>query len=116
MHVHSTLALSQHRDARRIVTRPSTRHRFLNSQFSLPAVSGPIGGGLIKLGHGGTWAAVTVGVAPYAYCTVLCTVFAVGYLGTLFRYLCTGPSGQQAMERLITVSASAIVSMLTWRD
>jgi hypothetical protein len=81
----------------------------------LPAVACPLGGGLIKLGHGSTWAAVGVGVAPYAICALLYAVFVVGYLAAVLRYLCAGPAGQQAMERLITVSASAIVSVLTGR-
>jgi hypothetical protein len=79
----------------------------------LPAVSSPIGGGLIKIGHGGTWAAVTVGVAPYAICALLYVVFVIGYLAAVLRYLCAGPDGQQAMARLIAVSASAVVSILT---
>ena len=81
----------------------------------VPAVSSPIGGGLIKLGHGTTWAAVGVGVAPYAVCVLLYLVFMVGYLAAILRYLCAGPDGQEAMERLITVSANAVVSILTLR-
>ena len=74
----------------------------------IPAVSSPIGGGLIKIGHGSTWAAVTVGVAPYAICAMLYVVFVIGYLAAL-----TKSGDQEAMERLITVSANAIVSILT---
>jgi hypothetical protein len=81
----------------------------------LPAVACPVGGGLIKLGHGSTWAAVGVGIAPYAICALLYVIFGLGYLAAVVRYLCAGPAGQQAMERLITVSASAIVSILTGR-
>jgi hypothetical protein len=77
------------------------------------AASGPIGGGLIKLGHGSNWAAVGVGVAPYAICALLYSVFMIGYLAAVLRYLFSGPAGQQSMERLITVSANAIVSVLT---
>jgi hypothetical protein len=79
----------------------------------VPAASSPIGGGLIKLGHGSTWAAVAVGMAPYAICALLFTVFVIGYLAALIRYLWAKPEEQQAMERLITVSANAIVSILT---
>jgi hypothetical protein len=81
----------------------------------VPAVSSPIGGGLIKLGRGSTWAAVAVGVAPYAVCVLLYLVFVLGYLAAVMRYLCAGPDGQEAMERLITVSANAVVSILTLR-
>lgn len=83
------------------------------SWLYVPAASGPIGGGLIKLGHGGTAAAVTVAVAPYAACALLYAVFVVGYLGALVRYLCAGTAGQQAMERLIATSANAVVAILT---
>jgi hypothetical protein len=79
----------------------------------LPAVSSPVGGGLIKLGHGSTWAAVSVGVAPYAICALLYVTFIIGYLAAVLRYLCSGEEGQQAMERLIKVSATAVVSILT---
>ena len=79
----------------------------------IPAVSSPIGGGLIKIGHGSTWAAVAVGVAPYAICAMLYVVFVIGYLAALTRYVCAKSGGQEAMERLITVSANAIVSILT---
>ena len=79
----------------------------------IPAVSSPVGGGLIKLGRGSTWAAAAVGLAPYAICALLFTVFVIGYLAALARYLCAKPGEQEAMERLITVSANAIVSILT---
>ncbi|HEY5985648.1 MAG TPA: hypothetical protein VIV12_04585 [Streptosporangiaceae bacterium] len=78
----------------------------------VPAVSSPVGGGLIKLGHGSTWAAVVVGTAPYAICALLYTVFVIGYLAAVARCLCA-KSEQEAMERLITVSANAVVSILT---
>jgi hypothetical protein len=79
----------------------------------VPAVSSPIGGGMIKIGGGSTWAAVIVGTAPYAICSVLCLVFVLGYLAAVFRYLCAEVDGQEAMARLIRVSADAIVSILT---
>jgi hypothetical protein len=79
----------------------------------VPAACSSIGGGLIKLGHGSTWAAVATGMAPYALCALLLTVHALCHLSALIRYLCAKPEEQQAMERLITVSANAIVSILT---
>ncbi len=77
-----------------------------------PAASGPIGGGLIKLGHGSNWAAITVGVAPYAICALLYSVFMIGYLAAVLRYLFTGPAGQQSMERLIQPTPAAVTSKL----
>jgi hypothetical protein len=94
----------------------SARRLFTHGWLYLPAVSSPIGGGLIKLGHGGTWAAVSVGVAPYAVSALLYLVFVIGYLAAILRYLCAGPTGQHAMERLITMSANAVVSILTCRS
>jgi hypothetical protein len=79
----------------------------------VPAASSPIGGGLIKLGRGSTWAAAAVGLAPYAICGLLLTVFVIGYLAALIRYLHARPAEQQAMERFIAVSANAIVSVMT---
>jgi hypothetical protein len=79
----------------------------------LPAASSPVGGGLIKLGQGSTRAAVAVGMAPYAVCALLFSVFAVGHLAALIRCLCAKPAEQEAMERLITVSANAMVAILT---
>ena len=93
-------------------THPAKR-LFSHGWLYVPAVSSPIGGGLIKIGHGSTWAAVAVGTAPYAICAMLYVVFVVGYLAALMRYMCAKSGGQEAMERLITVSANAIVSILT---
>jgi hypothetical protein len=70
------------------------------------AASSPIGGGLVKLGHGSNWAAIGVGVAPYAICALLCSVFVIGYptgrtwwdragaAGTMSGPLCRGPGSQ----------------------
>jgi hypothetical protein len=68
---------------------------------------------MIKLGGGSTWGAVAVGIAPYAICALMCFVFIVGYFAAVVRHLCAGSEGQEAMERLINVSANAIVSILT---
>lgn len=95
-----------------MTTRPAKR-LLSHGWLYIPAVSSPVGGGLIKIGHGSTWAAVVVGAAPYAICAMLYVVFVIGYLAALIRYMCAGPAGQEAMERLITVSANAIVSILT---
>ena len=94
-----------------MTTRPAKR-LLAHGWLYIPAVSSPVGGGLIKLGHGSTWAAVVVGAAPYVICVLLYTVFVIGYHAALLRYLCA-TSEQEAMERLITVSANAVVSILT---
>jgi hypothetical protein len=95
-----------------VTTHPAKR-LLAHGWLYIPAVSSPVGGGLIKLGHGSTWAAVAVGTAPYAICALLYVVFVVGYLAALIRYLCVKPGEQVAMERLITVSANTIVAILT---
>jgi hypothetical protein len=95
-----------------VTTRPAKR-LLSHGWLYVPAVSSPVGGGLIKIGHGSTWAAVVVGAAPYAICAMLYVVFVIGYLAALIRYMCAEPGGQEAMERLIAVSANAIVSILT---
>lgn len=92
-----------------------TRRQASRGWLYLPAAASPIGGGLIELGHGGTWAAVTVGAAPYAVCALLYAVFGIGYLAAVLRYLCAGPGGQQAMVRLIAASASAVAAILACR-
>src|SRR5579872_5303390 len=97
MHVHNAVM----RQSEPTSAARSARRLPACSWLYVPAASGPIGGGLIKLGHGDTAAAVTVAVAPYAVCALLYTVFVVGYLGALVRYLCAGTAGQHAMERLI---------------
>ena len=85
--------------------------RFLaHGWLYVPAASSPIGGGLIKLGQGSTWA---VGLAPYAVCALLFSVFVIGYLATLTRCLCAKPEQQEVREHLITVSANAFVSVMT---
>jgi hypothetical protein len=97
-----------------MTARPA-RQLLAHGWLYVPAASSPIGGGLIKLGQGSTWAAVVVGMAPYAVCAHLFTVFVIGYLAALIRCLCAKPEQQEVMERLITVSANAIVSILTLR-
>ncbi len=79
----------------------------------IPAVSCPIGGGMIKLGGGSTWAAVAVGAAPYALCALIYSVFIIGSLAAAARYLFSDADCQEAMARLITVLEEAVVSILT---
>jgi hypothetical protein len=91
----------------------SAREPLTHRRLYFLVVSGPLGGGLIKLGGGNTWAAVAVGAAPYAVCALACSIFLIGYLTALARYVCSGPEGQEAMERLIVISANSVVGILT---
>jgi hypothetical protein len=68
---------------------------------------------MIKLGQGSTLAAITVSLAPYAVFALMLTVFVFGYFAALARYLWAQPEQQKAMERLIILSANAVVSILT---
>ena len=56
---------------------------------------------------------MAVGLVPYAVWALLIAVFAVGYLAALARFLCAGPGGADALERLVLVSANAVVAILT---
>lgn len=90
------------------------RNRLLaHGWLYIPAVSGPIGGGLIKLGGGNVWAAVLIAAIPYALCGAMYLVFIVGYVVAVARFAWSGKEGQEAMESLIEVSANAIVAILT---
>jgi hypothetical protein len=122
MHVHNTRWMTertpshrphQARDPRSPTPSGAARRLITHGWLYVPAVSSPIGGGLIKLGHGSTLAAASVGLAPYAVCASLYAVFVVSYLAAMVRYLCADAAGQQAMERFITVSANAVVAILT---
>jgi hypothetical protein len=79
----------------------------------LPEVTAPMGGGLMKIGHASTWAAASVGLAPYVVLGALYAIFVIGYIPAVFCYLCSGHDRQDAIHRLITTSANAIVSLLT---
>lgn len=81
--------------------------------YLLPEVAAPIGGGLIKIGQASTWAAVSVGLAPYVILAALYGIFIIGYVPAVICYLCSGRSKQDAVDRLITTSACAIVALLT---
>ena len=89
----------------------ATRHARVLAQSWLSISAGccPIGGGLIKLGHGSNAAALTVAIAPCVICALLCCIFAIGYLTATLRYLWTG----DPQREFITVSANAMVSILS---
>jgi hypothetical protein len=94
----------------------ATRSRRLPGQgwaVYVPAVSGPAGGGAIKLGGGSTTAAVAVALAPYAVYGLLLAAFLLAFVAALVRCIRTGPGGEEAMERLVNLSAAVIVSVLT---
>jgi hypothetical protein len=81
--------------------------------YLLPEAAAPIGGGLIKIGQASTWAAVSVGLAPYVIVAALYALFVIGYVPAVICYLCSDHDRQDAVDRLITTSANAIVSLLT---
>jgi hypothetical protein len=87
--------------------------RLLSHGWLYSPAACPIGGGMIKLCGGSTWAAVAVGAAPYALCAPIYLVFVLGYLAAVVRYLFSDADGQEAMAHLITMSADAVVSILT---
>jgi len=93
----------------------NVRTRRLNPgwYYLLPEVAAPLGGGLIKLGQAGTWAAVSVGLAPYALLAALYALFIIGYLPAAICCLRFAENKQDAAEQLITTSACAIVALLT---
>lgn len=82
-------------------------------RYRLPEVAGPVGGGLLKIGHASTWAAVGVSLAPIGVVAALDAIFMIGYVPAVICYLCSGPDRQDAMARLISTSANAIVALLT---
>lgn len=93
--------------------RPKSRRLPAYSWLCMPTVGGFIGGGLVKLDHGSMLSALVVAVAPFAISLLLCILFAIGYLAAVFRYVRAGAGERDAMERLITLSANAVVSILT---
>jgi hypothetical protein len=81
--------------------------------YLLPEVAAPIGGGLIKIGQASTWAAVSVGLAPYVIVAAMYTIFMLEHVPAMICYLCSDRDRQDAIDRLITTSANAIVALLT---
>jgi hypothetical protein len=90
-----------------------TKKFLANGWLYLPAVSGPLGGLMIKLGGGSVWAAVVVGAAPCAVCMLPYSVFLIGYITVLIKWVCSGPKTQDSMERLIAISANSVVAILS---
>lgn len=82
--------------------------------FLLPEVAAPLGGGLIKLGRASTWAAVSVGLAPYVLLAALYAVFLIGYTPAVICSLYFADDKQTAAEQLITTTACAIVALVTF--
>lgn len=84
-----------------------------NGWLYLPAVSGPVGGLMVKLGGGSAWAAVVVGAVPFAVCMLPYCVFLIGYITVLIKWVGSGPKTQESMERLIVISANSVVAILS---
>jgi hypothetical protein len=93
----------------------NTRARRLNPSwyYLLPEVAAPLGGGLIKIGQASTWAAVSVGLAPYVLLAALYAVFLIGYAPAVICSLYFADNKHEAAEQLITTTACAIVALLT---
>jgi hypothetical protein len=81
--------------------------------YLLPEVAAPIGGGLIKIGQASTWAAVSVGLAPYTIVAALYAIFILEHVPAVICYLCSDRERQEAIDQLIITSANAIVALLT---
>jgi hypothetical protein len=77
--------------------------------LALPGACCPIGGGLLKIGHGSTLAALALGVAPYVLCALGLLLAGVGFLFAALRYLWTGKPQQD----FIATWSSAVVAVLT---
>jgi hypothetical protein len=102
---------------RSVLRRPMTmdklgRRLLARGWLYLPAVSGPIGATMVKLGGGSVWTAAVVGAVPYAVCALPYSAFFIGYVTVLIRWVC-GPQTQESMERLIVLSANCAVGLLT---
>ena len=97
----------------RIVPAHSARRPPIDGWLRMPTACSPIGGGMIKLAGGPTWAALTVGAGPYVIYAMLYLPFMLGFFAAIARCLCSHADTRQAMERLITVSANAVIAILT---
>lgn len=93
--------------------RPKSRRLPAYGWLCMPTVGGLIGGGVVRLEHGSMLSALVIAVAPFAISLLLCILFAIGYLAAVFRYVRAEAGERDAMERLITLSANAVVSILT---
>lgn len=89
------------------MTKPQAR-RTTRIWFPISAVGGPIGGGLIMIGHGSTLASMVVGCAPFALCALLYCLFGVTFLAATLRYACTGKSQRD----FIAAATNAVVAIL----
>jgi hypothetical protein len=99
---------------RRSMTMDRSTKKFLpNPWLFLPAVSGPLGGLMVKLGGGSVWAATVVGAAPCAVCLLPYSVFVIGYVTVLIKWVCSGPKTPESMERLIAISTNSVVAVLS---
>jgi hypothetical protein len=81
--------------------------------YVLAAIAGPVGGGLIKIGNASTWAAVSVGLAPYVVAGALYALFMIAFIPAVLCYLFVGPDRQESIHRLIDTATDAIVCLLT---
>lgn len=73
---------------------------------------GALGGALFKeIGHTSIWAAIGVGLAPYAVSTFRHAIFLVLHVPVEICYLCSSESRQKALRHLIVLSTNSLVSL-----
>jgi predicted ferric reductase len=73
---------------------------------------GALGGALFKeIGHTSIWAAIGVGLAPYAVSTFRYAIFLVLHVPVEICYLCSSKSRQEALRHLIVLSTNSLVSL-----
>jgi hypothetical protein len=117
MHVHvDSVMLGSGPDQldRRSMTMDRSAKKFLpNPWLFLPAVSGPLGGLMIKLEGGSVWVAAVVGAAPCAVFMLPYSAFVIGYVTVVAKWVCSGPKTPESMERLIAISANSVVAVLS---
>jgi acetyl-CoA carboxylase alpha subunit len=91
---------------------PRTRRTATNWRFALPEVTAPAGGALFKvIGHTSTWAAIGVGLAPYAVCMFRYAIFLVLQVSAEICYLCSSESRQEAIHNLMVLTTNSLVSL-----
>src|ERR1700752_2317316 len=95
---------------------PRTRRTPASWRWVLPEVATPAGGALggalfKEIGHTSIWAAIGVGLAPYAVSTFRHAIFLVLHVPVEICYLCSSKSRQEALRHLIVLSTNSLVSL-----
>jgi predicted ferric reductase len=73
---------------------------------------GALGGALFKeIGHTSIWAAVGVGLAPYALSMFRHLILLIFHVPAEIFYLCSSESRQEAIRHLMVLSTNSLVSL-----